>query len=45
MYRFLSSVLPRPVVNALFALWYASLIILVYYFLDRDTVSFYYLHM
>ena len=45
MYRFLCSLLPTPVVNALYAVWYASLLILVYYFLDRDTVSFYYLHM
>lgn len=45
MYRLLSSLLPQTVVNVLYALWYASLLILVYYFLDRDTVSFYYLHI
>jgi len=45
MYRLLSSVLPTGVVNVLYALWYASLLTLVYYFLDRDTVSFYYLHI
>ena len=45
MYRLLSCVLPRSLVNVLYAIWYASLLILVYYFLDRDTVSFYYLHL
>jgi hypothetical protein len=44
MYRILLSRLPAPVVHALYAIWYAALLVLVYYFLDRDMVGFYYLH-
>ncbi len=44
MYSYLLSKLPALLVHGLYALWYALLLILVYYFMDRHSVDFYYLH-
>lgn len=44
MYDFLISRLPRTLVDVLYAVWYAALLVLVYYFFDRDAADFYYLH-
>jgi len=44
MYQLLLRYLPRPLVHTLYALWYAALLVLVYYFFDRDAIEFYYLH-
>jgi hypothetical protein len=44
MYSFLIARLPSPIVHCLYAFWYAALLILIYYFFDRDATDFYYLH-
>ena len=44
MYAFLCSRLPRIVVDVLYAVWYATLMIMVYYFFDRAPIGFFYLH-
>ena len=44
MYAFLCLHCPRPLVHALYAVWYATLLVLVYYCFDRDAIDFYYLH-
>jgi len=44
MYRLLVKRLPQSLVDVLYAVWYAALLVLVYYFFDRDAIDFYYLH-
>ena len=44
MYDWLSSRLPRPLLNALYALWYAGLLVAIALLADQPVVDFYYLH-
>jgi uncharacterized membrane protein YccC len=44
VYTLLCAHLPRPLVHALYAVWYAALLLLVYYFFDRQPAGFYYMH-
>ena len=44
MYGFLTSRFPRTIVNGVYAVWYAVLMIAILYWSDHSSVAFYYLH-
>ena len=44
MYDWLSSRMPRPLLSALYALWYAALLVAIALYADQPVVDFYYLH-
>ena len=44
MYAWLRSRLPRALVDALYVVWYAVLLLLIVLLTDRPVTDFYYLH-